>query len=41
MKEQLLAELAELKKWLPYADGGAYHQDLKRIHEIEEKLRRL
>lgn len=37
----LQSYLETLKKYLPYADGQAYYQDLREIESVEQKIRSL
>lgn len=37
-QKQLAASIANLQKFLPYADHGAYGQDKKRISELQQQL---
>lgn len=36
--EDLEAEIESIYKYLPYADGGAYGQDLDKISKIREEI---
>ena len=38
-REKLIArQIAELEKYLPFADGPAYHQDRQKICELKAEL---
>lgn len=37
-RAQLLNSIADLKKWLPYADHGAYGQDKRRIADLTQQV---
>jgi hypothetical protein len=34
-------QLHDLEKYLPYADGQAYYQDLRKIERLKEEIRDL
>jgi hypothetical protein len=34
-------QLSDLEKYLPYADGQAYYQDLREIERLKEEIRDL
>lgn len=40
-RQVLLDKLAEIEKYLPYADGKAYQQDKEKIKELNLQIREL
>lgn len=39
--EKLKGRIYDLKKWLPYADHGAYGQDSRKIYDMEQRIKEL